>query len=430
MTGNANFMRSVGGSWRSGGLSRAWRAGVLALACVFPLAGSPSAGRAETPPSTGDYNCRNTGSFQRWLADFEAEAAAEGIPQRVIDAALGGMELDKGIIARDRKQSVFSQTFLEFSGRMVAKYRLDHGAIRLKKYRDIFQRVEKEFGVPGPVITAFWGLESDFGANMGDLSSLRSLATLAYDCRRPERFRPELKAALRIIERGDLKPADMIGSWAGELGQTQFLPTHYFNYAVDYDGDGRRDLLKSTPDVLASTGAFLKHLGWRAGEPWLEEVRVPADLDWKEADLAITHSRADWAKAGVTRADGKPLPADGAEASLLLLMGRNGPAFLAYRNFRIYLEWNQSLVYATTAAYFATRLAGAPPVSKGRAAVAPFGYQEIKELQRLLQKRGFAITDVDGKLGAETRAAVKAAQLKLGLPADSYPSPELLQRLR
>jgi lytic murein transglycosylase len=376
-------------------------------------------------------SCQNTGSFGPWLDAFRQEAAADGISKSVISSALGGMQLDPGIIARDRKQGVFQLTFLEFAAKLIPKYRLDKGAQLIKQNKALFERIEQEFGVPAPVIVAFWGLETDFGANAGKLPTLRSLATLAYDCRRPELFRDELKAALRIIERGDLSPADMVGSWAGELGQVQFLPRHYLTHAVDYDGDGHANLIKSRPDALASAARFLQFLGWKRGEPWIEEVRVPREMAWEEADLAVRKSRAQWAEMGIKGAGGKGLEADGKEAALLLPMGRNGPAFLAYPNFtEAYLGWNESLIYSLTAAYYATRLAGAAPVGKGNGEVAPFGTAEVRELQKQLVKRGFDVGEVDGKLGARTRAGVKAMQTKLGMPADSYPTPELLARLR
>jgi lytic murein transglycosylase len=262
------------------------------------------------------------------------------------------------------------------------------------------------------------------------LPVLRSLATLAYDCRRPELFRGELMEALRIIDRGDLRPEEMIGSWAGELGQTQFLPAHYMQHAVDYDGDGRRDLLQSVPDVLASTANFLTFLGWQRGQPWLEEVRLTRELPWQEADLAIQHPVEKWAGWGVKRVGGQPLAAGAPVASLLLPMGRHGPAFLAYPNFQVYLKWNQSLNYSITAAHLADRLGGAPAMDKGNGTVAEMSLQQVKELQTLLTKRGYFSGEIDGKIGAATRAGVKAAQLKLGLPADSYPTPELLERMQ
>jgi lytic murein transglycosylase len=266
---------------------------------------------------------------------------------------------------------------------------------------------------------------------MGNDHAIRSLATLAYDCRRSDMFRGHLFDALRLIERGDLAAADMVGSWAGELGQTQMMPSEYIKNAIDYDGDGHRNLLRSVPDVVGSSAAYLVHLGWRRGEPWLQEVKVPPNLAWDQADLAIQHPRSKWAQWGVTQRDGKPLAGDALPASLLLPMGRTGPAFLASPNFHVYLKWNASLVYSTTAAYFATRLSGAPPMNRGAAAIPSLTPEEAKDLQILLARAGFDIGGAaDGKIGAGTRAAVKAAQIKLGLPADSYPTPELLARLR
>jgi lytic murein transglycosylase len=326
---------------------------------------------------------------------------------------------------------VFGQIFTEFAGRMAADYRMQQGRARIQTYAHAFARAEKEYGVPPAVIAAFWGLESDFGANMGKLPTLRSLVSLAYDCRRSQMFHDETIAALKIIDRGDLTPAEMIGSWAGELGQTQFLPTHYVNYAVDYDDDGRRDLLRSAPDVIGSTANYIATgLKWRRGEPWLQEVRVPANLKWEEADLTIKHPRSQWAQWGVTFADGKPLPNDALPASLLLPMGRTGPAFLAYANFAAYTEWNNSLIYSTTAAYLATRIAGAPPMHRPSAPVAQLPFAEIKELQHLLARQGFNVGKVDGVLGQQSRTAVKAMQIKFGLPADSWPTAELLARMR
>jgi lytic murein transglycosylase len=403
-------------------------ANLAAIVVVLAGAGGAPASAEQTPAANA--NCQNTASYDRWLSAFRQEAAASGISRASISAALDGMTLDPGIIARDRKQSFFAQSFTSFSAKLISQNRLQSGAAKLKQHRDLFARVEQEYGVPGPVIAAFWALESDFGAGMGDLPVLRSLATLAYDCRRPEMFRAELMDALRIIDRGDLRPSEMIGSWAGELGQTQFLPSHYFKYAVDYDGDGRRNLLKSVPDVVASTANLIVSLGWQRGQPWLQEVRVPTSLAWDQADLAIQHPRSKWAGWGVTAADGRPLPADGMPSSLVLPMGRFGPAFLAYDNFQIYLKWNQSLNYCLTAAHLAARLSGSPPFGRGNAQVQEWSFQQMKELQQLLERRGFSVGEVDGKLGAATRAGVKAAQMKLGLPADSYPTHELAERLR
>ena len=388
--------------------------------------GAPGSALAQGTAPT----CQNTGRFEAWLTDFRREAAAQGVTQATLSAVLNDMTLDQNIIARDRRQTFFGQSFVAFRGKLISRNRIQNGLRQIERHRATFARAEKEYGVPAAVIAGFWALESDFGAGMGKLSVLRSLATLAYDCRRGEMFTREFIAALKIIDRGDLRPADMIGSWAGELGQTQFLPTHYLAHAVDYDGDGRRDLFSSPADVIGSTAAYLKHLGWRPNELWLEEVRAPRNLDWAEADLSIQHPRSQWAKWGVTRADRKPLPADDKPASLMALMGRDGPLFLAYPNFRVYLEWNQSLNYATTVAYLATRYNGAPELGNLAKDVPTLSPDQAKELQTLLSRLGHDVGRIDGIIGAGTRAAVKKEQLRLGLVADSYPTEELLQRLR
>lgn len=384
--------------------------------------------RAKHPPAKN--NCRNTVRFSTWLAGFKKEAAAEGISTRTINAALGGMTLNRKVIARDRRQGFFAQSFLSFQRKLATNNRVVSGRRKIKQRRSVFDRAKREYGVPPSVITGFWALESDFGAGMGNFPIMPALVTLAYDCRRGEMFQEELKAALQIIDRGDMRPSQMIGSWAGEIGQTQFLPTRYLDYAIDYDGSGRIDLFRNDTDVIGSTANYMKNLGWRAGEPWLEEVRLTGNLPWKEADLAIKHPRSQWATWGVKRVNGRSLPKDNMQASLLLPMGRNGPAFLAYPNFDIYLEWNQSLNYATTAAYLATRIDGAPSMRRGRGNIPVLNGQQTKELQRRLVKRGYDVGKIDGLVGAKTRAAVKDMQIKLGLPADSYPTPRLLTALR
>jgi lytic murein transglycosylase len=374
--------------------------------------------------------CHKGASFEQWLDAFKREAVAQGVSQRAIASAAHLMVYDQSVVNRDRGQKVFAQTFLEFSDRMVARHRIDGGIQRIAKNRALFSKIEQQFGVPAPVIAAFWALETDFGGFMGSLPTIKSVTSLAYDCRRPDLFRTQLMAALKIIDRGDLAPDQMIGPFAGELGQFQFLPAHYVDYGVDYDGDGRCDLIRSTPDALASAANYLSKIGWKRGQPWLEEVTVPASMDWSQADLAIQHPRSQWAKWGLTRAGGGALPADAQVASLLLPMGRYGPAFLAYPNFRVFLEWNQSIVYSTSAAYLATRIAGAPAMHRGNGKVAPFASAQIRELQQLLARRGHDVGKIDGFLGQKSRTAVKAEQIKLGLPADSYPTPELVAKLQ
>lgn len=394
---------------------------LLASMCLSLLATSAGALAA---------TCGNDGKgFDQFIRAFHKQAAAQGLGAEAL-SALDGVSYDLGIIKKDRAQSIFSSSFLDFQAKMATQGRVDKGKQMIAKYKPIFAAVEKKYGVPAPVIAAFWALETEFGGNIGNLPTVQSLATLAWDCRRPEKFRPQLMAALELIERGDLQPDEMRGAWAGEIGQTQFLPYDYNESAVDFDGDGRRDLRNSVPDVIASTANLLRKHGWQPGQPWMHEVAVPEDLDWSQADIAIQHPRAQWAKWGVTSVSGKSIKSDNFPASLLLPMGRNGPAFLVYHNFtKAYLKWNESLVYSTTAAYLATRIGGAPKVSPGREPVEHLSYQQIMALQKKLQALGYDVGKIDGKIGAGTRAAVKEQQQKLGLPADSYPTAELLDRL-
>jgi lytic murein transglycosylase len=374
--------------------------------------------------------CRNTGSFEAWLAKFKQDAVAQGISRNALTEAAPFMVYDAHIVGIDRGQKFFAQDFLQFSDKMLAGGRVQNGIAHIKKNAATFEREEREFGVPPAVIAGFWGLESDFGANQGNYNSIRSITTLAYDCRRSDMFRGHLFDELRLLERGDLTAAEMVGSWAGELGQTQMMPSEYLKNAVDYDGDGKRNLIRSASDVIGSTAKYLVSLGWKRGEPWLQEVHVSQQVPWAEADLTIQHTRAEWAKWGVTYPGGRALPADNMQASLLLPMGRFGPAFLAYDNFQVYLKWNNSLVYSTTAAYYSTRIAGAPAIARSTGPVPKVTAEEVAEIQRLLVKAGFDVGTIDGKVGTATRAAIKKMQIKFKLPADSYPSPELLARLR
>jgi lytic murein transglycosylase len=401
------------------------RRAALALLFACPAAGA----RAAPPPPAGGPTAPCGGDFAGWLEGVKSEARAAGVSDRAISEALAGVQIDQKVLAADRSQSVFQQTFLQFAGRMAAAPRLPNAIKQVKARRDIFDQVEKTYGVPAEVIAAFWGLETDFGGNLGKFDTRNALATLAHDCRRPDFFRPQLIALMKIVDRGDLVPTDMRGAWAGELGQTQMMPVDYIRSGVDADGDGRVDLMKSLPDALNSAGKYLADLGWRRGEPWLQEVVAPADMPWIEADIDIKHPVSQWKAWGVKPRNGSLAP-DDAPASLLLPMGKNGPAFLAYQNFDVYKTWNQSFIYSTTAAYLATRIAGAPQISEGNAPVRPLGTDELKELQRHYVRDGWLPEDeVDGKLGGDTRRATRKAQAKLGLPADGYPTVELLQAL-
>jgi lytic murein transglycosylase len=244
--------------------------GLLLLGCVYASAQA-------TAPCGGDFGA--------WLQGVKTEAGAQGISQRAIQSGLGGITPDPAVIARDHAQGVFRQSFEQFSGRMIPP-RLARGAKMLAQYGPIFSKIEQQYGVPGAVIVAIWGLETDFGAGNGNFATIRSLVSLAYDCRRPDKFRGEIFAALKIVDRGDMAPADMHGAWAGEIGQTQFLPSSYLKFAVDYDGNGRRDLIHSVPDVLASTANYLKGYGWQRGQPWGEGTpNFQVLLQWNASQI-------------------------------------------------------------------------------------------------------------------------------------------------
>ena len=366
------------------------------------------------------------GDFGAWKKGFEAEAGQEGIGLKG-QQALDDAAVDPNVLKRDRAQGVFTQNFVQFSSRMVNAYRLKQGAANLKKYADVFARAEAKFGVPPPVVAAFWALETDFGAVQGDFKTLDALATLSHDCRRPELFRPQLMALLKLVDLGTVPP-DVRGAWAGEIGQTQILPKDYLEKGVDGDGDGKVDLRGSPADVIMTTANFVRSLGWRAGEPWLEEVRVPDDMPWDQTGRSSRLPISQWSAWGVTDQDGSPLKDKGVPGGIVLPMGRNGPAFLAYPNYDVYLEWNQSFVYTLTAAYLADRLAGSPPYDP-RAPEPALSVDEMKELQTLLEARGYDVGKIDGVLGSGTREAVRQEQKRLGLPVDGWPTQELLSRL-
>ncbi|MFC5585609.1 lytic murein transglycosylase [Nitratireductor kimnyeongensis] len=366
------------------------------------------------------------GDFNAWREGVRQDAASDGVSERGL-SALNGARIDQKVLERDRAQGVFNQTFAEFANRMINDYRLKNGAANLQKYADIFARAENEFGVPGPVIASFWALETDFGAVQGDFSTLNALATLAHDCRRPEIFRPQLIALLHLIDQGWV-PADVTGAWAGEIGQMQMLPSDYYTKGVDGDGDGKVDLKGSSPDAILTAAKNLQSLGWKPGQPWMEEVRVPDQMAWEKTGRVNKLPRSEWAAMGVTRRDGSPLPSDGMPTGLVLPMGHKGLAFLVYDNYDIYLEWNQSLIYTLTAAHLAARLAGAPRFDVGspEQGLAP---ETMKQLQTKLAARGHDVGKIDGILGAGTREAVRQEQLRLGLPADGWPTPTLFSNL-
>lgn len=367
------------------------------------------------------------GDLATFLEGVKAEAVAKGIPVQTVERALAGAAISEKVLSRDRAQGVFKQSFTEFSERTVSKARLNIGAKKMKEYAAVFQRAEKEFGVPAPVIAAFWAMETDFGAVQGDFNTRNALVTLAHDCRRPEMFRPQLIAAIEMVQHGDLDPETTTGAWAGEIGQVQMLPEDIIAQGMDGDGDGHVNLKQSSPDAILTAAKFIKSLGFVAGQPWIQEVKLPENLPWEKTGLQSGMTAGDWFALGVAPRDGNTAFAD-LPASVVVPQGRRGVAFMTYPNFNVYLEWNQSFIYTTSAAYFATRLAGAPPYEAGSPEPG-LSDEGMKALQAKLQAKGHDVGKIDGILGSGTRAALQKEQQRLGLPADGWATEGILNAL-
>lgn len=375
-------------------------------------------------PGTVSAECG--GDFRTFLDGLQAEAQSRGIAADVAATVLDGARQDARVLKADRAQGVFRKSFIDFSRAVISKDRLNRGLSNRKKHADVFARIEAEHGIAPGVLLAFWALETDYGAVQGDFNTRDALVTLAHDCRRPDLFRPQVFAAMELAAHGDFDPAKTTGAWAGEIGMVQMLPDDILRNGVDGDGDGHVSLKTSPPDALMSGAKMLAGLGWRRGEPWLQEITVPDTLDWAKTGIGIELPMTDWAGMGVKAREGELVA--GLSGSVILPMGRKGPAFLAYPNFRVYFEWNQSFTYVTTAAYFATRLEGAP-VYDARDPEPGLDEAGMKRLQEKLAALGYDVGKIDGILGAATRAAVQKEQARLGLPADAWPTQALLDAL-
>ncbi|TNJ41138.1 lytic murein transglycosylase [Phaeobacter sp. B1627] len=367
------------------------------------------------------------GAFQDFVRHLKDEAVTAGYSINTVNGFFAGVAQDPKVLRADRAQGVFQKPFIEFSRRLISQDRLTRGLRKSEEFDRIFDRIETTYGIDRGVLLAFWAFETDYGAFQGDFNTRNALVTLAHDCRRPELFRPQIFSALELYRKGDFDPARTTGAWAGEIGMVQMLPGDILEHGVDADGDGHVTLKTSAADALMSGARMLAGLGWRPNEPWLQEVTIPAGMDVARSGPAYKTPVSEWAAMGVTPRQGDFAMKD-AKASLLLPQGHRGPAFLAYPNFDVYFEWNQSFTYVLTAAYFATRLSGAAVYDAGTPEAGLSGAQ-MKELQRRLQARGHDVGAVDGILGANTRAAVQAEQKRLGMPADAWPTEALLRAL-
>ncbi|WP_278924120.1 MULTISPECIES: lytic murein transglycosylase [Pseudophaeobacter] len=367
------------------------------------------------------------GSFSGFVASLKQEALTAGYDRTTVNGFFKGARQDPKVLRADRAQGVFQKPFIDFSRHLISQNRIDRGRSMAQKYDSTFRRIEATYGINRGVLLAFWAFETDYGAFQGDFNTRDALMTLAHDCRRPALFRPQIFAALELYKRGNFDPARTTGAWAGEIGMVQMLPQDILDNGVDADGDGHVSLKTSAPDALMSGAKMLSHLGWQPGQPWLQEVTLPRDLDLAQTGTETKLSVRDWQRQGLRAKEGS-LASGNMMASLLLPQGHRGPAFLAYPNFDVYFEWNQSFTYVLTAAYFANRLEGASIYNAGKPDQG-LSSAQMKQLQERLQNLGHDVGKVDGILGAKTRAAVQNEQQRLGLPADAWPTPALLKRL-
>lgn len=419
------------------GVGRVVRLGA-GLCVALVVAACVDAGAKETPVPLGSpVNAGKTGipfvPFKTWLIGFRAEALKAGIKPSVFDRALKGVEPDPDVVEADRNQPEFTKAVWEYLASAVSDKRIETGKQLIADNKALFDRLEKTYGVPRETAVAIWGLESGYGQFQGTMNVVRSLATLAYEGRRPDFGKTQLIAALRIIQAGDIAPEVMLGSWAGAMGQTQFIPTTYNLHAVDFDGDHRRDIWTSMADALGSTAHYLAQSGWKTGEVWGHEVLLPKNFNYALADMAVKKPLSSWIALGVHPAAGGNFPRreTGLEMSLFLPAGYRGPAFVVSDNFRAVLAYNASTSYALAVCLLADRFQGRGEVlADWPTGDRPLARAERQELQGLLTAAGFDTGGVDGIIGFNTRKAIRAYQVKHKLPADGYPTTALLTVLR
>lgn len=397
------------------------------LACLPLLLLAACAG---TSPSGGADERVAATDFAGWKRDFAVTAQAAGVSAATVQAVVPGLRRLPELLALDRRQPEFTRPLWDYLDNAVNDARVARGQALRARHAAALDAAQAHYGVPAEVVVAIWGIETDFGGNLGRTPVPDALATLAFAGRRSDFYRDELIAALKLIDRGDATATQLRGSWAGAMGQTQFMPSTWLAHAVDGDGDGRRDLFRSLPDAFASTAHYLADSGWRRGEPWGWEVRLPAGFDWAAVEPERAQPLARWAALGVARADGGAWPAQG-EAALLAPVGRAGPVFLVTGNLTVLRQYNNALSYVLAVSHLADRIAGAGPfVTAWPRHLPPLAPAEVRELQTRLAARGFDPGTPDGLAGERTRRATRAFQQVAGLVPDGYPDAGVLARLR
>lgn len=417
-------------SLRSPSLASAALALVVMAGCTsVPLVAPATPGATSAPVEEGPSPEPTEQAFARWVRAFAATAREAGIAEETLRAAFGDVRYLPRIVDLDRRQPEFTQTVWDYLDRAVSEQRVAQGREKLAQFSVEAEAAAARHGVPAAVLVAIWGMESGYGANYGDIPVIDALATLGFEGRREAWARGQLLAALKILQSGDIDRARMVGSWAGAMGQTQFLPSNFLAYAVDADGDGRRDIWGSMADVMGSTANFLARAGWLPGQPWGAEVRLPPGFDHDRADASVRQPSAAWSAEGVQPVEGAALP-DFTDAAVLLPAGAHGPAFLVGPNFRALLRYNNATNYALAVGLLAQRVAGGPGVqAPWPRELAALSRSQLLALQTALNQRGFPSGEPDGVMGPATREGIRRYQRSLGLPADGYPSVDLLERL-
>ena len=391
----------------------------------------PALRHAVSPVSETRVAAATQAGFADWINDFRTRAVQQGISGDVFDRAFVGATYDADVIRRDRNQSEFTKTIWDYLDSAASDARVSNGKAALQKHAALLDQIETRYGVDKDVVVAVWGLESAYGTFRGTNPVIGSLATLAYDARRSAFFEGQLIEALKILQSGDVTLADFTGSWAGAMGHTQFIPTSYQSLAVDFDGDGKRDIWSEDPaDALASTANYLARNGWIKGMPWGVEVTIPEGFDYTLADRDTKRMPSDWARIGVLGLDGAPVP-DHGSASVLLPAGARGAAFLIFKNFDVIETYNTADAYVIGVGHLSDRITGAGPIRSGwpredRA----LSFEERKEMQRLLTAKGFDTQKIDGRIGPLTINAVRAFQTSIGDIPDGYASLNILDKLR
>ncbi len=373
----------------------------------------------------------NNQAFLRWVSGFKKRAQNAGISATVLNEAFSKVEYDHSVISKDRNQSEFTRQIWDYLDSAASPTRVRNGQKAIREHRRTLERLEKKYGVDKHIIAAIWGLESAYGHTRGNIPVINALATLAYDGRRGRFFEAQLIAALQILQAGDISVSKMKGSWAGAMGHTQFIPTSFLAFAVDGDGDGKRNIWSDDPtDALASTAAYLKRHGWNKGQPWGVEVRLPQGFNFSSARRDLTLSPSDWAKRGVLDVTGKTVPNYG-KASILLPAGANGAAFMIFENFAVIERYNKADAYVIGVGHLGDRLRGGPEIQASwPRGYEPLSFSEKKKMQRLLKKAGFLDDKVDGIIGPNTINAIREFQNSEGVTPDGYPSKALMKLLR